>query len=398
MSIFCKYPFVHVCSDTHGMMVPCCNAATDHPNKPHIKSEFPCRPVSEGIFSYRDIPEMRQLRLDMMKSDPYTDLVKDVCRKCIHAEEHGIPSMREPLERVPVGRRTLQLKLRIFGNTCNLSCYMCNIKHSSTRIRQTERMMKHDEKIAEFLKYDDLPEFLKTEGGYDLSNRDPEAFNSVMEEIKKFASKIDSVVIIGGEPFVMGSHYKFLDTLIESGESENIEIKYTSNLTTLEWKGCRIEEYFDKFKLISICWSVEGYKDADEYIRFPTDWETIVRNYRKLLQHPKTTINTSVTLSALTIIRLDELINFTIAEGLDLSYNQLISPQVCSIGYLHPKVREKLSKKYAGTPLSFLCKTLDEDVDDWESKWNDFLRYLNSIDFVNGTDYTKTFPELCDLS
>ena len=398
MSIFCKLPFTHIYSDSYGMMLPCCSAFTDHPYKKHYKSNFPCRPLEDGVFSYQNIPEMQQLKKDMTLPDPYTDLVKDVCRACIHSEEIGLESNRQPIEDIPLFGRTYDLKLRIFGNTCNLSCFMCNIKNSSTRIRQTEKMIQYDEKVSEYLNYHNVPDHLKVQGGYDLATKDPDFFNQFLEDLKKFAPKIKQVTIIGGEPFIMPSHYKFLDALIECGESKNIILEYDSNLTALQLEKCHVEDYFDKFRLVSLSWSVEGYGKYDEYIRCPTNWDETVNNYKRLREHPNTDIGATITLSALAVLNLDVLCDWLKSEELKYGFNYLHSPNVCRIDHLHPTIRKRLSKKYANTDLDFLCKTLDEDVEDWETKWNDFLRYLKAIDFVNGTDYTKTFPDLCDLS
>ena len=73
-------------------------------------------------------------------------------------------------------------------------------------------------------------------------------------------------------------------------------------------------------------------------------------------------------------------------------------PEVTSVGYLHPNIRKRLSNKYRGTKLEFLCKILEKDYDDWEERWDKAIKYLNSFDFANGTNWKETFPELCDLS
>jgi organic radical activating enzyme len=389
MSIFCRYPFDHIYSDSTGMMMPCCAATTNHPNRPHVDSKFPCRPIEDGMFSYRDLPEMKQLRSDMMRKNPYTDLVKDVCRNCIRQEEEGKESDRVPIDARPHGR-IYEVKVRIFGNTCNLQCYMCHIRNSSNRIRQTEKMIEHDEKIADFLAYDTVPDNLKKNGG----TMDPIDFDRCLDEIKKNAHKINVLYIIGGEPFVMGLHYKVLDALIECGEAKNITLKYDSNLTKLQWEGCKIVEYIHKFRKVLVSWSIESYGKYDEYIRFPTKWEDAVKNYHLLAERPNTKIDVAITLSALSVLHLDELMTWLKSEKLDSHWNTLDTPEVCRIDSLHPEIRKRLSEKYAGTELEFLCSYLDVVVDDWESRWYDLLRYLKSVDFVNGTDYKKTFPEL----
>jgi len=396
MSVFCKVPFTHIFSDSYGMMMPCCHASVDHPHKTDRPGDFPCAPVEDGILKYWKSPEMSQLRLDMMKGTT-SDLIESVCKQCIHNEKIGLPSARVPSDKVPIGR-VIDIKLRLFGNRCNLSCYMCVIKNSDKRIRQAEKMIEHDSDVAEYLSYDDVPDSLKKDGGFDLASHNPDVFSNLMEDIKKIAHRIRHITIIGGEPMVLPSHYKLLDVLIKSGESKNIILGYDSNLTKLQWKGNKVLDYFDNFKSVEIKWSIEGVGKYDEYIRFPTDWKTVEENFVFISQHPKVSITANACISLLSVINMDILVDYLDQKQLYCNFLTVDIPEVTSIGYLHPNIRKRLSNKYRGTKLDFICKNLDKDYDDWEQRWDKAIKYLNSIDYVNGTNWKETFPELCDLS
>ena len=393
MKAFCSMPFVHIYNDAYGVLMPCCYAAVDHPyHKPYQDATFPAPMIKDGFYEFIKSGAMRQLRLDMMQDKP-TDLVKDVCRKCIALEETGIPSPRQPFNGNLFGRN-ITLKLRLFGNTCNLKCFMCNIKNSSNRIRQTEEMMKFNPEVGQMLYYDDLSEELKANDGFDLSVADPETFNKCIQDIKKIASKIDSVTIIGGEPFILVSHYKLLDALIECGEAKNIVLRYDSNLTKLHWSGCHIKDYIKHFKKCDISFSLDGYGKYNDYIRFPSKWEEVTANYQEVREY--TNVNISVTLTALSVLHLDELYQWI--GDLPVQWNNIHTPEIAMIENLHPSIRKRLVYKYQDTELSFLCDELSKDVLDWEHKWKKFTSYLEAIDHVNGTDYKSVFPELCNLS
>ena len=396
MGVYCNIPFTHIFSDSYGMMMPCCHASVDHPYKKDRPGTFPCSPVEDGIVNYWKSPEMRQLRLDMMKGER-TELINSVCWKCIHDEEMGLPSGRIPQDTVPMGR-VIDIKLRLFGNRCNLACYMCSIKNSSYRISQTEKMMEHTPEVRDYLSYDDIPEYLKKDGGFDLLSHDPEVFDRLMGDIKKLSPKIKSITIIGGEPMVLPSHYKVLDALIESGQSEQINLSYDSNLTKLQWKGCKVLEYFDKFKSVEIKWSIEGVGKYDEYIRFPTKWKTVEDNINVITKHPKVNLTANSCLTLLSILNVESLLDYLDEKGIFCKFIYVDTPQVVTIGYMHPNIRRRLSNKYRGTRFEFLCKQLDKTYDDWEERWDKAIKYLNSVDFVNGTNWKETFPELCDLS
>jgi len=377
-------------------MMPCCHAHVDHPYKTDRPGDFPTAAVEDGILNYWQSPEMRQLRLDMMKPE-MTDTIRSVCRQCIHNEESNLPTPRLPSAVVPLGR-VVDIKLRLFGNTCNLACYMCNIKNSSHRISQTERMMKHTPEVRDYLAYDDLTEDLKKDGGFDLLEQSPEVFDKLMGDIKKLAPKIKMITIIGGEPMILPSHYKVLDVLVESGQAEHIRLAYVSNLTKLQWKGCKVLDYFDKFKSVQIKWSIEGVDKYDEYIRFPTKWKTVEENLDIIRAHPKVELSVNTTVSSLSIINMDLLMDYLQNRGLRCTFVTVDTPEIATVGFLHPNIRKRLSNKYRGTNLDFLCKELDKYYEDWEERWDKKIKYLNSIDFVNGTNWKETFPELCDLS
>ena len=396
MGVFCKLPFTHIFSDSYGIMMPCCHASVDHPHKTDRPGDFPCAPVEDGILKYWKSSEMSQLRLDMMKEEP-SDLIKSVCWQCIHNENIGLPSARVPSDKIPFGR-VIDMKLRLFGNRCNLSCFMCNIKNSDTRIRQTEKMMEHEPDVRDYLSYDDVPEYLKKDNGFDLASHSPEVFDRLMEDIKKLAHRIRHITIIGGEPMILPSHYKLLDALIDCGQSQNIILGYDSNLTKLQWRDNKVLNYFDKFKSVEIKWSIEGVGKYDEYIRFPTDWRTVEENFDYISRHPKVSLTANACISLLSVINMDLLIDFLDMKGLHCNFITVDVPEVTSVGYLHPNIRKRLSNKYRGTKLEFLCKILEKDYDDWEERWNKAIKYLNSFDFANGTNWKETFPELCDLS
>ena len=395
MKVFCGLPFKHIYNDSYGVMMPCCYATVDHPYyKPYEDATFPAPLIKDGFYEFVKSGAMRQLRLDMMQDQP-TDLVKDVCRKCISLEEKGLPSPRNSCN-VKLSDRNLSLKLRLFGNTCNLQCYMCNIKNSSSRIRQTEKMIEFNPEVEQMLHYSNLTEELKVKGGFDLSVSDPDTFNKCIEDVKKIAKKIGSITIIGGEPFILPSHYKLLDALIDCGEAENITLRYDSNLTKLHWSGCHIKNYVTKFKKIRISLSLDGYGKYNEYIRFPSKWDEIINNYQEVKEYAD--VNISTTLSALAVLHVDEIYQWITSQNLPVQWNNILTPEITMIENLHPAVRKRLSSKYRHTELSFLCQELDKDVPDWEDKWEKFINYLEAIDHVNRTDYKSVFPELCDLS
>ena len=394
--VYCRYPFTHLYSDSYHMMMPCCYAVTDHPYKSRENTSFKSTHLKDGAYEFFKSEQMSQLRLDMMKPDPLTPLVKDVCRDCIAAEEAGITSPRKPLPQLRFGR-VLDVKMRLWGNACNLACFMCNIKASSKRQEQAKKLAEYNPKIGEWLELDQVDKFDQEGMVYDLAVDNPELFDIQLESFKKLSKKIKSFHIIGGEPFVMPSHYKLLDMLIEIGESKNIALLYTSNMTVLHWQEKKIIDYFKHFKQVDITWSVEAVGKYNDYMRFYSKWDQIEENIRMIVPYLNE-FTAGITLSSLSIFHLDEIVDYCVARNIPYKFNIVVTPKVCRMEVIHPSIRKKLAEKYKGTRLDFLCETLLSKVDDWEERWNNFLEYTEAIDHVNKTNYKEVFPELCDLS
>ena len=332
MSVYCTYPWKQLFSDSYGVYMPCCMATVDHPHDGcwhGAKSDFPAPKVSEvspSEFFYSDY--MKQLRSDM-RSGEVTPLINKVCANCINEEKKGGKGLRTPSWKEPLGR-ALSVKLKLYGNVCNLSCYMCRIKDSSSRIKQTEKLMEIDPEFGEMLEYDKLTYDMK-HGGVSYN---------VIEDIKKLAPKIEKIYIIGGEPFIMPRHYEVLDSLIEIGQAKNIILKYHTNLTKLEWKGNHIFDYIKEFYGCEINWSLEALGEQNDYIRFGSNWESNLENYHKIKDHAKVWAN--VCASSLSILSLDKTIEWMKSEGLGYSINNIQEPRPCRIDSLHPKIREQL--------------------------------------------------------
>jgi hypothetical protein len=80
--------------------------------------------------------------------------------------------------------------------------------------------------------------------------------------------------------------------------------------------------------------------------------------------------------------------------GLEYYLLDVQDPIPCRVDSLHPKIRSKLLEEYKGTVVENLLST---NVSDWETRWENLIRYLNVLDMVNNTDYKKVFPILTSV-
>lgn len=402
MDVFCKRPYMMITTDNFGVYRPCCFATLNHPLSSGDDASVPGHSIKDmSMMEWYNTPEMVQLREDM-QSGEVTPLMQDYCRRCIEYDAQGSYSGRKEKKNWDLPERCLELKLRVFGNKCNLKCYMCVAYDSSARMDQITRMSSIDPEIMEDFRFDNVAALSQEDLLADMDNHipteyartEPEVFKDIIQDVVNNIDKIKTLSIIGGEPFIIDSHYELLDAVIATGQSKNIKLKYSSNLTKLQWSRYSIEEYFPHFEWVEIRWSMEAIGEKNNYIRYPSKWEECATNAVKVLAHPNVDVIPHTTRSALSILSLQETINWCKQFGFKRhKFNDVYRPEVCRVDYLPPSIRERLLEQYRGTEHEYF---LTLQVDDWQDRWEKLKGYLNLLDEVNGTDYKQTFPLLTD--
>ena len=145
------------------------------------------------------------------------------------------------------------------GNECNIRCIMCFPGESSQWERDYKGIFGHD--------YD------KPIGSFWSKDKDQ---IKLLVDNAKYVKKIN---FGGGEPFLIKRHKELLELLIELCYSNNIELEYSTNLTVLP---DYILKYWTHFKHVELCISIDGIGKINNAIRYPSKWETIEDNLKKL--------------------------------------------------------------------------------------------------------------------
>lgn len=268
---FCPLPWVHLSANTDTSLRVCCN--TDHGG--HVRD-------ANGQIVY--LSEVGSVR-DAMNQATYKDLRKsmlagerpDFCRRCYTEEDHGARSVRQ----IYVGHfsdvyKRAKSETKADGsidpevtyvdfslsNNCNLKCRMCN-PHSSFALSQEfdQLGLEYSSSQAE-----------KAHRGWELDGN----FGRIAREV---VPHLKEMLTTGGEPFLSSAHYKILELCVESGRSQDIVLRYHSNLTLLP---PRLIEIWKRFKQVELHVSLEGVGQVNDYVRYPARWDTIVRNLEKL--------------------------------------------------------------------------------------------------------------------
>ena len=172
--------------------------------------------------------------------------------------------------KLDLDERILDIKMKMFGNACNLDCYMCTPRSANTRTISLKKLKKV---------YDP-----------DLDPKDGDRMNTIkhddieyLDDIASVAKYTRSIKLIGGEPLVMVNHYKLLDKLVKTGYSKGIDLIYKTNLSVFDMDGYNFRDYFDHFKEFVMKISIDSYGKYNDYIRKKSDWPSLL-DYMKTMR------------------------------------------------------------------------------------------------------------------
>jgi sulfatase maturation enzyme AslB (radical SAM superfamily) len=111
--------------------------------------------------------------------------------------------------------------------------------------------------------------------------------------------------VAGGEPTAMPEFYNFVEKCIQTNQT-NFEFVVNTNGTKLSDK---FKNQLTKFSNFQFIVSIDGFDTLNHYIRWPSNWSTIVNNVRYLInQHHTVSINTTVSIYNISL--LYELLEF----------------------------------------------------------------------------------------
>ena len=275
----CPQPFANVSTDPYGVWQPCCTAQFDErlssdEDWEKLLTKKDLKNVKTDSFTdYYRSDYMTKVRDAFRKGDK--DFLSDMCKQCIKSEEYGLQSPRtvslekfnnefkhkkSELERIieedcePTFFESPML-ISLGGNLCNLKCGMCHDFVSSARKAESMKLGEI-EKSSALLVPEHCDEFYK-----DL---DFIIDNSLEFELPQ------------AEPLLVEYNYEILKRL-----KEGCKLKVVTNGTINTDRFISLAKHLDATVNISI----EGGKDVNTYIRYPSKWETIIENYDKLDKH-----------------------------------------------------------------------------------------------------------------
>jgi len=376
---FCAFPFIELLVD-RGNTTICC------------RSSKPIVPIAE-LKNYQTDPNYQSIRKKMIQGQR----VPEYCQSCYSLEKLGIRSARmqetvewatrldfNHIDDFQAVEKPFYYEVRA-SNKCNLQCRMCSPESSHLIDREYRRIGLADRHRTSAKKFG---------GGFEIVD---------FENLKK-------LYLTGGEPLVMHETYDFLEKCIKEGRTD-FEFLINTNGTKLSEK---FKQSIKEFQNLQFIFSIDGFGPLNHYIRWPSDWKTIVGNWHYLRDNNhKITVNTTV--SIYNIHRLHELYQFiddefpgTLVHCQIVESPQYLSPWIFPEKY---KVLDSLNKVqqtfcYKNDPL--FASSIDGYVDFFESgkkyqdsslkdffQFNDLLDKSRSIRLVDYDPFLDNYRQYC---
>lgn len=382
--VICAAPWSHLYIDTGGLVRPCCthDIVYGDSNTTSIKD----------IWNSSETIKFRKNLLAGIKQEG--------CKFCYQQEKHTGKSLRTGLndkygnlisKDVTPEMRIKYLDIRS-SNLCNMACIMCGSTYSSN--------WYEDEKII----YD------KPSTPTKFVEITKETENDVIDNI--ISDDIDLVYFAGGEPLITPYHYQLIEKLISMGISNDIKLRYNTNLSTLKYKKIDLAERWSHFKSVEVAASIDMIGKQAEYHRYGTDWKKISEHLHTVRYDiPNVSLTPQITVTALSIGYLPELLTYFIDElkftDKDfIHFNLGMWPAKLNPQLLLKNIKKMYTRKLESFLENTKCFSLCESIItsalihmneiDKSADFKNMTYYLSQLDDIRSSDWKELWPEIAE--
>lgn len=398
---YCSLLFSHLYITTDGSVRPCCRFRFFN-EQTNQQTEWK-KHLSPKIEKFDDLTDIISTT-DQHRTLQETVLAGKKLKGCVscYIEEKNTGSSMRTEENARWGRNfdrdniTLKSIEITFGNYCNLACRIC-CGDLSTSWHDDEKILKS--------KYDFL--------SHKRNNADRDWKSTDF-------STVEMIKITGGEPLLHPDFTRFLDMMIESGRSDEIELLIFTNSSTIPKK--HLIDRLSQFKDIKLYLSIDGVGKVHEYIRHKAVWDTTEKTYEKWLEtellYPNIRICFSPTISLFNIMYIEELIDWWLEKRIEIhgeiknhsiTHNIMNYPRHMSIHDFH-KAHERANeleeyKKSNSFPdkindllnaiIINLREVNDKKINTAARK--EFVEYTKDLDKIRNQRIEESLPKLYEL-
>jgi molybdenum cofactor biosynthesis enzyme MoaA len=157
------------------------------------------------------------------------------------------------------------------------------------------------------------------------------------------SANIREIYFAGGEPLLNADHWLLLEKLIKLGLAKNITLRYSTNLTIIDYKDRPAHEYWNHFNQVDVQVSMDATEIAFEYIRSGADWPTVDKNINTLKTLGGGKIKTSIafTLSILSVWFLLDVLKYAKSKQLPVQIVHLTDPNYFTLNVMPDELVEE---------------------------------------------------------
>jgi len=183
---------------------------------------------------------------------------------------------------------------------CNLSCIMCAPGLSSMMYKEYSKW-EREGTIHPIM-----------QGSLELAKQSGEEYLSKSDFFRKqIMDNLEHCVFMefrGGEVFADQDSIKFIDAIGDTEYAKNIQLDISTNATLITPAVVKV---LNKFAGGTLRFSIDAYNDEDEYIRYHTDWPSVLESMNNSQNlHRGWRFLTQTTVQLLNCLSMDKLIEF----------------------------------------------------------------------------------------
>lgn len=345
---FCTLPWVNVSVDPDGSVKPCC-VSSDYITKEDGTKYNLGYDKLEDIYNSKSFVDIRQKMLEGLE-------VKG-CASCYEQEKSSGTSYRLDYMNFGIANKAViqdDIKIQYFdlrfGNLCNLKCRTCNPTASSQIAKEINDIKDTD--IGRFWPLDtpNINDWYET--------------NIFKSNLESQISNLRLLYLTGGEPTLNEGNKEFLQKLVEQKQNHKVTIKISTNMTNLNKK---FFDLLDNFSHTVFFASIDGYKEIQEYLRYPSNWSQIDENVIQVISNGKYKL---IPTPVIQIGNLNKIVDlFEYFE----SHNRKAKKSLISIDPILLEFPEHFNIRYLPKDYKIMCW---ERIENW---YNEKCRYQGPL-------------------
>jgi hypothetical protein len=371
---FCVYPFMQIVSRNNGGLGPCCVIHSlsnikqtklpifwQHPGMDHIRSQMleGNGPISECLTCKR--------QESSFASSMRTEGLRDYGFASPDHYEQRLHSLGWHKASAPK-----RLEIHV-GNTCNLKCLTCNPRDSSMFLDENLRLnISHHHRQEFTYSHDQLNDI----------------FNWIAD------LELDLLDLRGGESMLSPVIKHRLQHLPDNIYDRTVlRVQTNGTIYDRDW-----QTIFDKFSRLELMVSIDGYQSINEYVRFPSDWNTIQRNLDSFRSHSPQQLFINTVVSNLNFLSLDQLLQWSYDKDIYCHLAPLTMPEIFQFQNLPASIFNTAVKKLRHWDHHPKVGHLiaQEPLQD-PNLWRDFCRMIDKRDRHRKNRIFDIYPDFQDV-